>query len=169
MQLCTHDIIITRFSKYAAFPKIVVNLFWLGATIIHRGHWPQIPGHSNFKPKLWGFTIFLYMPCIFTIFTPKGTQVVKNCPYIFCNWSCIPIIIWHTHSWSLTLHNIIQSHNNVLRDWQYYTKYSSHSVFMWGVFSRTDNILQNISHIHVECENILHNIFSPAKHCYGSE
>ena len=53
------------------------------------------------------------------------------------------------------------------------------------MFSRTDNILQNIAHnqfeyeeyfvglimFHIQfvCENILQNTICPAKHCYGSE
>ena len=29
------------------------------------------------------------------------------------------------------LHNIIHSHNNILRHWQYYIEYSSHLVWIW--------------------------------------
>ena len=48
--------------------------------------------------------------------------------------------------------NIIQSHNIVLSDWQYFVEYPSHSVWMWGIFSRTDNKLTNVFHIQTECE-----------------
>ena len=46
------------------------------------------------------------------------------------------------------LHNIIQSHNSVQPDWQYYVKYSSHLVLMWKYFAE---------------------FVSPAEYCYGSE
>ena len=36
----------------------------------------------------------------------------------------------HEQQW----HNIIQIHNNVLWDWQYYAEYFSHSYWMWGIF-----------------------------------
>ena len=35
------------------------------------------------------------------------------------------------------LHNIIQIHNNVLWDWQYYAKYSTYSYWMWELFCMT--------------------------------
>ena len=31
-------------------------------------------------------------------------------------------------------YKIIQSRNNVLLDWQYFVKYSSHSIWMWEIF-----------------------------------
>ena len=37
------------------------------------------------------------------------------------------------------------------------------------MFSGTDNILQNIPHIHTKCGNILQNIVNPIEHCYVSE
>ena len=46
-------------------------------------------------------------------------------------------------------HNIIQIHNNVMWDWQYFIEYSPHSVRIWG--------------------NIMYNIVCPTKHCYGFE
>ena len=35
-----------------------------------------------------------------------------------------------------SLHNIIQIHNNVWWDWQYYVKYSPCPNWMWGIFHR---------------------------------
>jgi len=52
-------------------------------------------------------------------------------------------------------HNIIQSHNNVLLNWQYYVEHSSHSYWMWAIFCRTNNVLWNIPHIQSKWENIL--------------
>ena len=37
------------------------------------------------------------------------------------------------------------------------------------MFCRIDNGLWNILHVQYECENIMQNIVSPAKHCYGFE
>ena len=31
-------------------------------------------------------------------------------------------------------HNIIHSYNGVMRNWQYYEDYSSHSYWLWGIF-----------------------------------
>jgi hypothetical protein len=67
------------------------------------------------------------------------------------------------------VHDIIQTHNNVLQDWQYFVGHSSYLVWMWGIFVRTGIILQNIPHIQSECENIVQNIVRPIEHCYDSE
>ena len=40
--------------------------------------------------------------------------------------------------------NIIQSHNNILRDWQYFAKYFSHSNWMWRIFVWILSVPQNI-------------------------
>ena len=40
-------------------------------------------------------------------------------------------------------HNIIQIHNNVLRDWQYFAQYSSHSNWVWGILCRILSVPQN--------------------------
>ena len=37
------------------------------------------------------------------------------------------------------------------------------------VFCRTDGVMWNIPHIQSKCEDILQNVVSPAKHCYGSK
>jgi len=50
----------------------------------------------------------------------------QTCVSISChiyNFVCFQLI--------LLMHNIIQVHNNVLWDWQYYTEYSPHSHRMW--------------------------------------
>ena len=52
----------------------------------------------------------------------------------------------------LSLHNIIQIHNNVQWDWQYFTEYSL--VFPY---------------ISLNVGNILWSIVSATEHCYGSE
>ena len=41
-------------------------------------------------------------------------------------------------------HNIIHIHNNVMRDWRYSTKYSLHSVWMWGILCKILSVPQNI-------------------------
>jgi hypothetical protein len=48
--------------------------------------------------------------------------------------------------------NIIQSHNSVLWDWQYFTEYSPYSLWLWRTFLENDSIMQNIFHIQFECE-----------------
>ena len=44
---------------------------------------------------------------------------------------------------SYNMHNIIQIHNSVLQDWQYFVKYSSHSVWMCRIFIIILSIVQN--------------------------
>jgi hypothetical protein len=41
-------------------------------------------------------------------------------------------------------HNIIQIHNNVMWEWHYYTKYSSHSDWMWEIFYKRMSVTHNI-------------------------
>ena len=41
-------------------------------------------------------------------------------------------------------HNIIQIHNNVLQDLQYFTKYSPYTFWIWGIFCRMLPVPQNI-------------------------
>jgi hypothetical protein len=40
-------------------------------------------------------------------------------------------------------HNIIQIHNKVLWDWQYFADYSSHSDWMWVIFCKILSVPQN--------------------------
>ena len=42
------------------------------------------------------------------------------------------------------IHNIIHVHNNVMWDGQYYAKYSSHSVWMWGILCIILSVPHNI-------------------------
>ena len=41
-------------------------------------------------------------------------------------------------------HNMIQIHNNVLWDWQYYVEYSLHSIWIWRILCRITSIPNNI-------------------------
>ena len=41
-------------------------------------------------------------------------------------------------------HNIIWNLNNILWDWQYFSEYSPHSAWMWGIFRRILSVRHNI-------------------------
>ena len=57
-------------------------------------------------------------------------------------WNC-KIIPMLRFSSIMEVHNIIQIHNNALWDWQYFTKYSSHSGWMWKISCRILSIPMN--------------------------
>ena len=45
------------------------------------------------------------------------------------------------------LHHISQIHNNILRDWEYSTKYSWHSNWMWRILSFPHNIVMDLNNV----------------------
>ncbi len=74
----------------------------------------------------------------------------KNWPEILVVWSCKRIFCANkkgsvnTCPKKVDSHNIIQIHNNVMRDSQCSMEYSSHSDWMWGIFCRLLSVPQYI-------------------------
>ena len=59
-------------------------------------------------------------------------------------------------------HNTIQIHKSVLWDWQYSTKYSPHSVWMWGILSVPQFTLMDLNNIMSSFLEILSVIYRDA-------
>jgi hypothetical protein len=85
--------------------------------------------HLVLAVKLLGIMLRIDVgPPLFTLLQPKmPTDGVRTdrCDQPLC---CVSMF----HGFKY--HNFIQIHNNVLWDWQTFAKYSSYSVWMWGIF-----------------------------------
>jgi hypothetical protein len=76
---------------------------------------------SNLSYSILTWNMILFYVCI---------HFECSHPLIYSNLSC--------------MHNFIQSHNNVMPEWQYYEEYSSHLDWRWGISNGILSIPRNI-------------------------
>ena len=89
-------------------------------------------------------TVWRYFICQLVDWSPNTlnsscSQVLtlNNFQLVIYTFPCThPTCLWPNKIGRLCceLHKIIHTHSSVLWDWQYFTKYSSHSIWIWGIF-----------------------------------
>ena len=165
-RLCVGGQLKMRFHNWVMHLICLINIcLQIGVVVEHSR---QAKRGRGWKPSGWAY--WLYAPLLEEFARLRAVGVKLSLSILQKLIKLLIVIPQNKYNHNYRdPHNIIQSHKIVLLDWQYFAEYSSHSYWMWGILCRTNNFLHNIPHIQSECGNILQNIVSPTKHCYGSE
>ena len=81
---------------------------------------------------------------------PIYHNILQAIPFIFFIYTLSTIQL-------APIHNITHNLNNVMWDWQYYVKYSSHLAWIWGIFHIILSVPQNIV---LDLNNVCHHSYT---------